>query len=82
MKVIVLGAGVTGVATAWYLNKSGHEVTVLERQGAAGMESGNSRQLGTGNKSSGTAGSAAGSGASSAAGSGGMGGGATGGTMR
>ncbi len=38
MKVIVLGAGVTGVATAWYLNKSGHEVTVLERQGAAGME--------------------------------------------
>lgn len=51
-------------------------------QGTAGMESGNSRQLGTGNKSSGTAGSAAGSGASSAAGSGGMGGGATGGTMR
>ena len=38
MKVIVLGAGVTGVAAAWYLNKSGHEVTVLERQGAAGME--------------------------------------------
>jgi hypothetical protein len=51
-------------------------------QGAAGMESGNSRQIGTGNKSSGTAGSAGGSGASSAAGSGGMGGGATGGTMR
>ena len=38
MKVIVLGAGVTGVAAAWYLNKSGHEVTVLERQGAAGRE--------------------------------------------
>jgi hypothetical protein len=51
-------------------------------QGAAGMESGNSRQIGTGNKSSGTAGSAGGSGGSSAAGSGGMGGGATGGTMR
>lgn len=51
-------------------------------QGAAGMESGNSRQIGTGEKSSGTAGSAGGSGASSAAGSGGMGGGTTGGTMR
>lgn len=38
MKVCVLGAGVTGVAAAWFLNKSGHEVTVLERQAAAGME--------------------------------------------
>ena len=38
MKVIVLGAGVTGVVAAWYLHKSGHEVTVLERQAAAGME--------------------------------------------
>ena len=51
-------------------------------QGAAGMESGSSREPGTANKSSGTAGSAGGSGASSAAGSGGMGGGATGGAMR
>ncbi|MBL8386030.1 MAG: D-amino acid dehydrogenase [Burkholderiales bacterium] len=38
MKVVVLGAGVTGVAAAWYLHKAGHEVTVVERQGAAGME--------------------------------------------
>ena len=38
MKVCVLGAGITGVAAAWFLNKSGHEVTVLERQAAAGME--------------------------------------------
>ena len=38
MKVLVLGAGVVGVTTAWFLNKSGHEVTVLDRQGAPGME--------------------------------------------
>src|SRR3954447_23238529 len=38
MKVLVLGAGVVGVTTAWFLNKSGHEVTVLERRDAAGME--------------------------------------------
>jgi len=38
MKVLVLGAGVVGVTTAWFLSKSGHEVTVLERRDAAGME--------------------------------------------
>jgi D-amino-acid dehydrogenase len=38
MKVLVLGAGVVGVTTAWFLNKSGHDVTVLERREAAGME--------------------------------------------
>jgi len=38
MKVIVLGAGVTGVAAAWYLQQSGHDVTVLDRQPAAGLE--------------------------------------------
>ena len=38
MKVVVLGAGVTGVATAWFLQRAGHEVTVVDRQGAAGME--------------------------------------------
>jgi D-amino-acid dehydrogenase len=38
MKVVILGAGVTGVAAAWYLNRAGHEVTVVERQSAAGME--------------------------------------------
>ena len=26
MKVIVLGAGITGTAAAWFLNKAGHEV--------------------------------------------------------
>ena len=38
MKVLVLGAGVVGVTTAWFLSKSGHEVTVLDRRDAAGME--------------------------------------------
>jgi D-amino-acid dehydrogenase len=38
MRVLVLGAGVVGVTSAWYLAKAGHEVTVLDRQPAAGME--------------------------------------------
>jgi D-amino-acid dehydrogenase len=38
MKILVLGAGVIGVTSAWYLAKSGHEVTVIDRQPAAGME--------------------------------------------
>lgn len=38
MKVIVLGAGVIGVTTAWYLAKAGYEVTVVERQVDAALE--------------------------------------------
>jgi D-amino-acid dehydrogenase len=38
MRVLVLGAGVVGVTSAWYLAKAGHEVTVVDRQDAAGME--------------------------------------------
>lgn len=38
MKVLILGAGVTGVSSAWFLNKAGHDVTVIDRQPAAGME--------------------------------------------
>ncbi|KQP53620.1 D-amino acid dehydrogenase [Methylobacterium sp. Leaf108] len=38
MKVLVLGSGVVGVSTAYYLAKAGHEVTVLDRQLAAGLE--------------------------------------------
>jgi len=38
MKVLVLGAGVVGTASAYYLRQAGHEVTVLDRQPAAGME--------------------------------------------
>ncbi|GAB1438439.1 D-amino acid dehydrogenase [Providencia sp.] len=32
MKVLVLGAGVIGVTTAWYLAQEGHEVIVIDRQ--------------------------------------------------
>ena len=38
MKVLVLGSGVIGVTSAWYLRQAGHEVTVVERQPAPGME--------------------------------------------
>ena len=38
MKVIVMGAGITGVATAWYLNRAGHEVEVIERAADAAAE--------------------------------------------
>ncbi|MBV8032590.1 MAG: FAD-dependent oxidoreductase, partial [Betaproteobacteria bacterium] len=38
MKVIVLGAGVIGVTSAWYLAQAGHEVRVIDRQPSAGME--------------------------------------------
>ncbi|EJD6474526.1 D-amino acid dehydrogenase [Providencia rettgeri] len=32
MKILVLGAGVIGVTTAWYLAQEGHEVLVVDRQ--------------------------------------------------
>ncbi len=38
MRVLVLGAGVIGTTTAWYLAAAGHEVAVIDRQPAAGME--------------------------------------------
>ena len=38
MKVTVLGAGVVGITTAYYLAKRGCEVTVIERQPKAGIE--------------------------------------------
>jgi D-amino-acid dehydrogenase len=38
VKVLVLGAGVVGVASAWYLAEAGHEVSVVERQPRAAME--------------------------------------------
>jgi len=38
MKVLVLGAGVIGTSTAWYLTKQGHEVTVVDRREGAGLE--------------------------------------------
>ncbi|HTS86135.1 MAG TPA: D-amino acid dehydrogenase [Usitatibacter sp.] len=38
MKVIVLGAGVAGIASAWYFWRDGHEVTVLERNDGVALE--------------------------------------------
>ena len=38
MKVAVLGAGVIGVTTAWYLRQAGHEVQVIDRREGPGLE--------------------------------------------
>src|SRR5215203_748815 len=38
VKVLVLGAGVIGVTAAWELALAGHEVTVVDRQPAAALE--------------------------------------------
>ena len=38
MKIVVLGAGVIGVTSAWYLAKAGHEVTVVDRQAGPALE--------------------------------------------
>jgi D-amino-acid dehydrogenase len=38
MKVVVLGAGIIGVASAWYLRQAGHEVQVVDRREGPGME--------------------------------------------
>jgi len=38
VRVIVFGAGVIGTASAWYLAQAGHEVTVIDRQDGAGLE--------------------------------------------
>ena len=47
MHVIVLGAGIIGVSTAWYLLEHGHTVTVVDRQGHAALETsfGNGAQI-------------------------------------
>jgi D-amino-acid dehydrogenase len=38
VRTVVLGAGAVGVATAYYLNRLGHEVTVVDRQPGAALE--------------------------------------------
>lgn len=38
MKVVVLGAGVIGVSTAWFLRQAGHDVNVIDRAAAAAEE--------------------------------------------
>jgi len=38
VRVVVLGAGVVGVAAAWYLAQDGHDVTVVDRQPGPALE--------------------------------------------
>ncbi|NHZ35390.1 D-amino acid dehydrogenase [Massilia rubra] len=38
MRVVILGSGVIGVTTAYYLAKAGHDVTVLDRQPGPALE--------------------------------------------
>ena len=38
MKTLVLGGGVVGVTTAYFLAKAGHEVTMVEEKDALGLE--------------------------------------------
>jgi len=38
MKIAVLGSGIIGTATAWWLNQSGHEVVVIDRQSGPAQE--------------------------------------------
>src|SRR4029079_7994034 len=38
MKIMVLGSGVIGVTSAYYLARAGHEVTVIDRQPKPGLE--------------------------------------------
>lgn len=47
MQVVVLGAGIIGVSTAWHLLQRGHEVTLVDRQADAALETsfGNAAQI-------------------------------------
>ncbi|MDV6330641.1 D-amino acid dehydrogenase [Asticcacaulis sp. 201] len=38
MNIVILGAGVIGVTSAWYLAKAGHDVTIIDRQSGAALE--------------------------------------------
>jgi D-amino-acid dehydrogenase len=38
MRVIVLGGGIIGTASSWFLRRDGHEVTLVERQSAVALE--------------------------------------------
>ncbi len=38
MKIAVLGSGVIGVTSAWYLAQAGHEVVVVDRQSGVALE--------------------------------------------
>lgn len=47
MKILILGAGVIGTTSAYYLAKAGHEVTVIDRQPGPALETsfGNAGEL-------------------------------------
>ena len=38
MRVVVLGAGIIGVTSAWFLSRAGYQVSVIERQSASALE--------------------------------------------
>ena len=38
MNIIVLGAGIIGISTAWHLRERGHQVTVVDRQAGPALE--------------------------------------------
>jgi D-amino-acid dehydrogenase len=38
MKIAILGSGVVGVTSAWYLAQAGHEVVVIDRQSGPALE--------------------------------------------
>ncbi|SFZ86284.1 D-amino-acid dehydrogenase [Devosia enhydra] len=38
MNILILGSGVVGVTSAWYLAQAGHAVTVIDRQPGPGLE--------------------------------------------
>lgn len=38
MKIIVIGAGLAGIQTAYFLNRDGHEVTIVEKREAVALE--------------------------------------------
>ncbi len=50
MRVVILGSGVVGVTSAWYLAKEGHDVTVIDRQDGPAQETsaGNAGQISPG----------------------------------
>jgi D-amino-acid dehydrogenase len=50
MRIVILGSGVIGVTSAWYLAKAGHEVTVIDRQPGPALETsfGNAGQISPG----------------------------------
>ena len=50
MRILILGSGVIGVTSAWYLRRQGHEVVVVDREAGAAMETsfGNAGQVSPG----------------------------------